>query len=472
MSCPFTRWENNQELLQVYNAFLDLWREYTKRAASDDTSDHIEARKLWQKIGDVYWQLVWSLVSAQIEEEPEQLFFDEVERAFIDYGILPDLFEESPSFSEEEAPVGLFQYFHMTDYFNELYSLVFQKDYAGPLKGPSLEERQGQMEHQLESLKKRLHLLLQVIFDMGLSSPELNITSLLSSLEKNLELYTEVHYRTRKYRESSDDERQVMASGHYAYNEAEKMMLRLLKDTYTASDSPLSEEELSRVLHLHQQTQYIAMSLCYFEMEKEKWRQKKERFQEKYEKETPPFLKREIRNILAVKQEYISLTAKSARLDKTPLLSRGRHMQPLSLKQIASQIEGMVSRDLDLLRVSRIRMYGLPTVIMVPGQGYGTYDWSDNTFLIPLASAHSHEKNVAYALGTFRWDSDEDRAIKNSYELIKENRKKSVISLSQSFYKDYYTWIVKECKGYRVLPRETHKVFKQIFPTVEKWKIC
>ncbi len=147
-------------------------------------------------------------------------------------------------------------------------------------------------------------------------------------------------------------------------------------------------------------------------------------------------------------------------------------MQPLSLKQIASQIEGMVSRDLDLLRVSRIRMYGLPTVIMVPGQGYGTYDWSDNTFLIPLASAHSHEKNVAYALGTFRWDSDEDRAIKNSYELIKENRKKSVISLSQSFYKDYYTWIVKECKGYRVLPRETHKVFKQIFPTVEKWKIC
>lgn len=130
-------------------------------------------------------------------------------------------------------------------------------------------------------------------------------------------------------------------------------------------------------------------------------------------------------------------------------------------------MEEMISRDTDMLRVARVRMYGLPTVILVPGHGYGTYDWSDNTLLIPFVSAHSHEKSVAYALATFRWDSDEDRAIKNSYELIKENRKKSIITLAQSFYKDYFLWLTKECKGYRILPRETHKVFKQLFPILD-----
>ncbi|NLD96697.1 MAG: hypothetical protein GX635_06210, partial [Synergistaceae bacterium] len=102
-------------------------------------------------------------------------------------------------------------------------------------------------------------------------------------------------------------------------------------------------------------------------------------------------------------------------------------------------------------------------VILVPGQGYGTYDWNDHTLLIPAFPTYSQERAAAYALGTFRWDSDEDRVIKNSYELIKENRDKSILDLNTSFYKDYFLWLTKEKKGYRILPRSTHKVFVQMF---------
>ncbi len=95
-------------------------------------------------------------------------------------------------------------------------------------------------------------------------------------------------------------------------------------------------------------------------------------------------------------------------------------------------------------------MYGIPRVIVVPGQGYGTYDWSDHTMLLPAFPLNNlPEKAAAYALGTFRWDSDEDRVIKNSYELIKENRGKSILDLSSSFYRDYFLWLTKEKKGYR-----------------------
>lgn len=71
----------------------------------------------------------------------------------------------------------------------------------------------------------------------------------------------------------------------------------------------------------------------------------------------------------------------------------------------------------------------------------------------------------AYAVGTFRWDSDEDRKLKTPYENIKENKKKSLLAMSQSFCKDYSLWMTKEKKGYRILPSTTHKVFVDMFRT-------
>ena len=109
-------------------------------------------------------------------------------------------------------------------------------------------------------------------------------------------------------------------------------------------------------------------------------------------------------------------------------------------------------------------MYGIPSVIFVPGQGLGTYDWSDHSLLIPAFPVGGNDKSISYALATFRWDSDEDRKLKTPYEQqIKENKKKSLLALASSFYKDYSLWLTKEKRGYRILPRETHKVFVDMF---------
>ena len=40
--------------------------------------------------------------------------------------------------------------------------------------------------------------------------------------------------------------------------------------------------------------------------------------------------------------------------------------------------------------------------------------------------------------------------------------------MAASFYKDYFLWMTKEKKGYRILPRETHKVFLQMFAAREE----
>ena len=136
---------------------------------------------------------------------------------------------------------------------------------------------------------------------------------------------------------------------------------------------------------------------------------------------------------------------------------------PASWGETASLLASMSDQDMDMFGVPRIRMYGVPRVIFIPGQGLGTYDWQDHSLLLPAFPSVSLEKSISYALGTFRWDSDEDRRLKNPYEQIKENRSKSILDMAASFCKDYFLWMTKEKRGYRILPRETHKTFVQMF---------
>ena len=108
-------------------------------------------------------------------------------------------------------------------------------------------------------------------------------------------------------------------------------------------------------------------------------------------------------------------------------------------------------------------MYGVPSVIFIPGQGLGAYDWQDHALLLPVFPNGGEDKSLSYALGAFRWDSDEERRLKNPYEHLKDNRNKSILAMAASFYKDYFLWMTKEKKGYRILPRETHKAFELMF---------
>ena len=170
----------------------------------------------------------------------------------------------------------------------------------------------------------------------------------------------------------------------------------------------------------------------------------------------------ELRNSLVKKREYLSVPAKNARCD-TSLLCQPDSM-PIDYAKDYDLVREFTSMDIEMFNVPRVRMYGIPRVIFVPGQGLGTYDWSDNSILIPAFPVGGSDKSVSYALGTFRWDSDEDRKLKTPYEQqIKENRKKSLLVLAASFYKDYSLWLTKEKRGYRILPGETHKVFVNMF---------
>jgi hypothetical protein len=285
--------------------------------------------------------------------------------------------------------------------------------------------------------------------------------ALLADLQRCLESYTEVSMRTRGYRESQEKEKQQMAVEHHAFVEAEKRVASFLKGNGEEA-AGLDGNEIQKVTGLLESAKNLARNIVFVTQEISKWERRVKKTAAGMEGIPPVVRRRKLKDLLLSKKEYISLTAKSARRDPSQLCQSRK--APLSLDRAAAIVEDLTALDPEMLVVARIRMYGIPRVIVVPGQGYGTYDWSDHTLLLPAFPLNNlPEKAAAYALGTFRWDSDEDRIIKNSYELIKENRGKSILDLSSSFYKDYFLWLTKEKKGYRILPRNTHKVFLQMF---------
>lgn len=218
---------------------------------------------------------------------------------------------------------------------------------------------------------------------------------------------------------------------------------------------------IQNVISLHDKTKFLAGLIVHVSNESERWKTRAAAASNKFKGQGVPALKMELREGLNKKREFMQLAARSARVDVSPLCRSTN--TPVSFKRAGEIMMDLTPLDPDMLRASRIRMYGIPRVILVPGQGLGVYDWTDNSLIIPIFAATSDIKAFCFALGGFRWDNDEDRTLKDSYALLKANKKKGIRAMQESFYNDYFLWISKERKGYRILPKEISKWFGTFF---------
>ena len=460
----FERCKDFQPLREATEQFNSAANKYLSIKDSSVTEDRINARKSWQNLSNLYWDVLAALVDAHTESYPDELIFDDTERLFIDFGfawngLTPSSSAIADALNPKVAP-GLFQYYSFSDFIAEAYSMIMEKPVTPPRSGFSPEGKVLQMKTQLQALKTRIRVILPVVLEkQGALLHETE--DIIAALQDYLEPYTEVAMRTKTYRESEDKAKQQMAVEHHAFVEAEKRLQAFLKEK-DGEEGGLEESEAQKVKGLLDSAKNLARNIIFVTQETVKWDRRIKKTAAEQEGTPPAVRRRRLKDLLFSKREYMSLTAKSARRDPTQLCQSEK--PPLTLDKAASIVEDLASLDPDMLVVARVRMYGIPRVIVVPGQGFGTYDWSDHTLLIPAFPLNNlPDRAAAYALGTFRWDSDEDRVIKNGYELIRENRKKSILDLSSSFYKDYFIWLTREKKGYRILPRNTHRAFVQMF---------
>ncbi|MDR1874851.1 MAG: hypothetical protein LBQ90_07590 [Synergistaceae bacterium] len=462
----FRRWKEVPDIVHTGEEIGRIAERYWEYASSGKNEDKAYARKEWQQLSDKYWDLLWALLDAQTESFPERLSFDDEERLFIDFGFLNDAvtprngkFDTAQALSLKTV-AGIFQYQAFSDFIAECWAMITGQPVPSPVC--SVEgNRANELEKRLQDLQDRRNAELEKIISRCANVAAGDAEKLFAVLDECLISATKVEMRTKEFREAAEDVKQAMSQERFRYNEAEHSMTTQLSIAQKVEEDPLGLPEFEVFMAQHEATKTMARKIVYSRQDEEKARVRAKRTGDACAQFSQQMMRRELKNMLLKKKEYMAVPAKVARCEQSLLCPQDS--EPMSYQAASRLMEELCDMDMDMFGVPRIRMYGVPRVIFIPGQGFGTYDWGDHTILLPVFPTTSAEKALAYSLGTFRWDSDEDRVLKNTYEHIKDNRGKSILEMASSFYKDYFLWLTKEKRGYRILPRETHKTFIQMF---------
>ena len=461
----FKRWQNVPEVQDATAKLTDSARNYAALLAENTTESKSQAQKLWQSMSASYWDILFALVEAQTKSMPATLTFDPEERLFIDLGYIPGVISLSKNFDPKswlatKCAGDIFPVMTFSDYIAESWAAVTGNEAPVPAIGMSLNDRITALNEALTAAQTQRDSFIKALAPKYPSN--LNIAQTLQSLDDFLMSATKVNMRVPEYREGDEATRQKLAQQRKAYIDAEKAMLLFISSAQKNEATPLPIPIVEKFTASHEKTKIIAKEILYSQIDAIKIARRNKKITDTCAQMTDAMKRAEFRNMIMKKREYLTVPAKNARCDMSLLAQPGA--TPIDYAKDYEIVREFTSMDVEMFNVPRVRMYGIPRVIFVPGQGLGTYDWSDHTILIPAFPVGGNDKSVSYALGTFRWDSDEDRKLKTPYEQqIKENRKKSLLALAASFYKDYSLWMTKEKRGYRILPRETHKVFVSMF---------
>ncbi len=460
----FKRWENTPEVTQAFEKLDDRAYKFTKLLSSGKSEDRVQAQKIWGEMSSSYWEILFAIIDAQAKIS-DTLSFDNEERLFIDLGFIPGVLSISKDFRADlflnaKCSGGIFPTMTFSEYIAYYWSIITGKNPPETKLAPNLDGRIAALTQNLEKTQGERDEFLRETSKSYATN--LNLDQLISDLNANLIPATKVNMRVPEYREGDEATRVNFARQRKAYIDAEKSILLFISSAQKNEANPLPLPTFEKFTALHASTKTIAKEILYSQIDKLKIARRSKKITDTCANMTPQMKRAQLRDALVKKREYLTVPAKNARADTSLLCQPDSN--PIDYPKNSAELENMASMDIEMFNVPRVRMYGIPNALFVPGQGLGTYDWSDHSLLIPAFPIGGDEKSLSYALATFRWDSDEDRKLKTPYEQqIKENRKKSLLALSQSFCKDYSLWMTKEKKGYRILPRETHKVFVNMF---------
>lgn len=161
-------------------------------------------------------------------------------------------------------------------------------------------------------------------------------------------------------------------------------------------------------------------------------------------------------------KNMLDFTAKRSKVSPFPFLTK-RFAENFP-EQILRAVLDCEKNDPELFKVKGIRLQGMPGVIIAPGQGEGFYNFENHMFYIPIDFANKLEDSVIHAITIFKWDMDETRELRDAFAELKPYRGKSFVELQQGLFREYHTFVTKECRGYRVMDKEIRDWFQ--------WKIA
>ncbi len=160
---------------------------------------------------------------------------------------------------------------------------------------------------------------------------------------------------------------------------------------------------------------------------------------------------------LTLLKTMLELIAKRNKIEPTPFLTANlkAKMPDFVFQAIAKFIEA----DPKVFANKKVRRFGHPTIIFVPGPGNGVYNYDLNALMIPEFPPKDFRDSLISALVLFRWDCDEEREFRDSFNALKPYKRLSFVDLQRSLIRDYIMYITKEREGYKVFDKEIRDWF-------------
>jgi tetratricopeptide (TPR) repeat protein len=175
---------------------------------------------------------------------------------------------------------------------------------------------------------------------------------------------------------------------------------------------------------------------------------------------SPVQMEAEMRAEIDYVKELTRLTAKRLHQESCCFIRPGDAC--FTIDEVDDCIGRIMEFDPEIVHNQRVALFGLPSILIVPGNGGALYDWKNNRMIVPLlAPVGNFMASIASGMIEYRMDVDEDKRLLLSYNKLSRHKDvKSVFHLKAELTKDYITWMVSEYKGYKILPKEERKWFE------------
>lgn len=425
-------------------------------------------QSLLKHMTGLYWSIIKEIIRGKFPQDkktlPDNMFFSADERLFIDFGFISDRLCSRPSWNAD-MPQGILTLQTMSEWIEENFCCFFDKNCEFVHKRINF-ARLSYKKKFMETSSK-LKIMVPFLFS-SCSSENGTCSSEISESEKKcimtktesedlinewvdcVENYSYVFAKTSEWKTEDEDAKHVVYLKTKRFIELNEKIDMFIKQLERSPE----HRDLTRQIRIMLMECFNTVIFdAYLSKEGHKAKQKRERIAKKYHDDFTG-AKVAFLDCLNQKSEYASLMAKQSRMEYNAIMDEDGYAGLFDMKSLEQILLDVLYADIGMFDVSRVRMYGTPRILLIPGKGLGTYDWSDHTMLLPVSPIGGDlMKSAAFACASFRWDADEERILKDSYSVLPENKKKNLMDLNSAFAKDYHIWSSKETKGFRVMPK-------------------
>jgi tetratricopeptide (TPR) repeat protein len=386
------------------------------------------------------------------------------ESDFINYGITGEVLDNASEigkvFHDVKTPEAHLKVCRMTDWLLE----VFTKTLSGDKK-EALEKEIRQTEFYIKRLENEISGIERQRKDTVLGGlykdavPNLLPATLQTNLDK-IHLADKLHRQNSRTKKTISKGVFLSVKDKRLYCEQEKEHAELLEQIEAFLGTIDSRETIAAVKHNTGQINENYAKIIDAEDAIARMRRDISEVAKKQQQISPLEIEAVLRNEMEYVRDLAKLSAKRLHNESGSILRPEDKF--ISIQELTTCIDRVVEFDPGIFDNTRVSIFGLPSVLVVPCNGNALFDWKNNMIIVPLVPpAGNFMASIAFGMIEYRLDVDEEKQLLTSYNKLPQHKNvKSIFSLKNNLTKDYITWMTSEYKGYKTLPKEVRKWFE------------